>query len=93
MEQQFIRAWLAARSQAQALGIRLRPLAPEAAMAAAHRALGGSRESEGFGALLQCGHAELTLEALAVDRRFTALFSDDEANTALLRLLDAGHRF
>jgi hypothetical protein len=33
------------------------------------------------------------LEALAVDKRFTTLFSDDEANNALSRLLAAGYRF
>ena len=36
---------------------------------------------------------ELSLEALAVDKRFTALFTDEEANNALMRLLGAGHRF
>jgi hypothetical protein len=30
---------------------------------------------------------------LAVDKRFTTLFSDDEANNALSRLLAAGYRF
>ena len=36
-------------------------------------------------------HLELSLEALAVDKRFGALFSDEEANNALTRLLDAGY--
>ena len=31
-----------------------------------------------------------SLEALAIDKRFTALFTDEEANNALMRLLDAG---
>ena len=34
---------------------------------------------------------DLSLEALAVDKRFGALFSDEEANNALTRLLDAGY--
>ena len=34
---------------------------------------------------------ELSLEALAVDKRFGALFSDEEANNALTRLLNAGY--
>ena len=33
----------------------------------------------------------LALEALAVDKRFTTLFSDEEANEALTRLLEAGY--
>jgi hypothetical protein len=36
---------------------------------------------------------ELSLEALVVDKRFTALFTDEEANNALMRLLDAGYKF
>ena len=39
------------------------------------------------------GHLELSMEALVVDKRFTQLFSDEEANNALMRLLDAGYRF
>ena len=55
------------------------------------RCLSGRRLSDGFNALLACGHLELSLEALAVDKRFTQLFSDEEANNALTRLLDAGY--
>ena len=36
---------------------------------------------------------ELSLEALAVDKRFTTLFTDEEANEALTRLLEAGYKF
>ena len=59
MEEKFIAAWAAAREKALALGIRMRPVAPE--------------------------------DALATDRRFTALFTDEQANPALGRLLDAGY--
>lgn len=91
MEEKFIAAWLAARQQAQALGIRLRPVEKEAMLAYAHRQLTGNRCSEGFGQLETKGRLDLSLEALAVDKRFTGLFSDEEANQALTRLLETGY--
>lgn len=91
MEEKFIAAWLAARQQAQALGIRLRPVEKEDMLASAHRQLTGNRCSEGFGQLETKGRLELSLEALAVDKRFTGLFSDEEANQALTRLLETGY--
>ena len=33
---------------------------------------------------------DLSLEALATGKQFTALFTDEEANNALMRLLTAG---
>ncbi len=93
MEAQFIAAWEQARRQAQALGIRMRPVEPGQALTAARRILDGRRLSDGFSALAELGHLELSLEALAVDRRFTPLFTDDQANEALTRLLEAGYRF
>ena len=93
MEQKFIEAWFAARETAQRMGVRLRPMNPEDAMKNAHRALQGHRESDGFQILADKKHLELSLEALAVDKRFGALFSDEEANTALMRLLTAGYYF
>ena len=91
MEQKFIAAWLAARQQAQDMGIRLRPVAAEDVMKTAHRALSGHRESDGFSQLAAKGALQLSLEALAVDKRFTQLFTDEEANTALDRLMAAGY--
>ena len=91
MEEKFIAAWLAARQQAQALGIRLRPVEKEDMLASAHRQLTGNRCSEGFGQLGTKGRLDLSLEALAVDKRFTGLFSDEEANQALTRLLETGY--
>lgn len=91
MEEKFIAAWLAARQQAQALGIRLRPVEKEDMLASAHRQLTGNRCSEGFGQLETKGCLDLSLEALAVDKRFTGLFSDEEANQALTRLLETGY--
>ena len=90
MEEKFLLAAAAARTQAEALGIRIRPLAD---MTAAHKILSGHRESDGFFQLAAKGRLELSLEALAVQKQFTALFSDEEANNALTRLLDAGYRF
>ncbi len=100
MEEKFIAAWEDARKKASALGVRLRPMDPADAMrpvekedmlASAHRQLTGNRCSEGFGQLETKGRLDLSLEALAVDKRFTGLFSDEEANQALTRLLETGY--
>ena len=93
MEEKFVDAWFAAREKAQRMGVRLRPMEREDAMKQAHRCLQGHRESDGFNILADKRHLECTLEALAVDKRFTELFSDEEANTALERLLFAGYTF
>ena len=93
MEEKFIAAWMANREKATRIGVRLRPMEPADAMKTAHRALSGHRESDGFRILADKCHLELSLEALVVDKRFTALFTDEEANTALIRLLSAGYRF
>ena len=88
MEKKFIDAWQKARQQAEALGLRLRPM--ELTVQNARRSLSGNRVSDGFWALADLGRLDLTLEALVVKKPFTTLFSDREANTALQRLLDAG---
>lgn len=93
MEQRFVAAWANARQQAQMAGVRMRPVADSDAMKTAHRFLSGTRTSDGFDQLADKGLLKLSLEALVVDKRFTALFSDDEANEALTRLLTAGYRF
>ena len=93
MEQKFIAAWAANREKAQKLGVRMRPVADADAMRSAHRSLSGNRVSDGFNILADKRHLELSLEALVVDKRFTALFTDEEANEALQRLLGAGYRF
>lgn len=90
MEQKFLAQLEENRQKAAALGVRIRPVED---MKQAKRLLSGSRTSDGFGDLQRKGQLKLSLEALAVDKRFTALFTDEEANTALLRLLDAGYRF
>lgn len=93
MEERFIAAWMAKREAAMKIGVRFRPLEAADAMKTAHRYLSGHRESDGFRILADKGRLDLSLEALAVDKRFTALFTDEEANTALIRLLGAGYRF
>lgn len=93
MEEKFISAWAAAREKAAGLGVKVRPVAAEEAMKSAHRCLSGRRLSDGFNALKDKGHLELSLEAIAIDKRYTVLFTDEEANEALTRLLEAGYRF
>jgi len=93
MEQKFTAAWAANREKAAALGIRMRPVNPEDAIKNARRCLSGNRISDGFNALADKGRLDLSLEALVIDKRFTSLFTDEEANNALMRLLDAGYKF
>lgn len=88
MEEKFIAVWAANREKAESLGVRMRPIPAGEAMKTAHRALSGSRLSDGFNALREKHRLDLSLEALAVDKRFTTLFSDEEANEALTRLLE-----
>ena len=86
MEQKFIAAWESNRAAAALMGIRMRPLD----IKGAKRVLAGNRLSDGFNELKAKNALKLSLEALAVDKRFTELFSDEEANEALTRLLEAG---
>ena len=89
MEEKFIAAWEANRAAANLMGIRMRPLD----LKNAKRVLSGSRLSDGFNELASKGQLKLSLEALAIDKRFTSLFTDEEANEALSRLLEAGYHF
>ena len=91
MEEKFIAAWAKAREQAAKLGIRMRPVADADAMKTAKRCLSGHRESDGFFQLADKKRLDLCLEALAVQKGFTGLFTDEEANNALNRLLAAGY--
>ena len=90
MEEKFLQAVAAARAQAEKLGVRIRPVQE---MKDAHRCLSGHRESDGFWALADKKRLDLSLEAMAVKKQFTALFSDEEANNALDRLMNAGYTF
>lgn len=89
MEEKFIAAWENNRAAANLMGIRMRPLDAKGAK----RVLSGSRLSDGFNELKAKNALKLSLEALVIDKRFTALFTDEEANEALMRLLEAGYRF
>ena len=89
MEEKFIAAWEQNRAKAEILGVRMRPLD----LKSAKWVLSGSRLSDGFHALAAKGALKLSLEALAIDKRFTPLFTDEEANEALVRLLEAGYSF
>lgn len=91
MEEKFIAAWQKNREKALTLGVRMRPIEPERAVRTAQYLLSGNRSSDGFDALARKGALNLSLEALAVDPRFTALFTDDQATAALTRLLEAGY--
>ena len=55
MEEKFIAAWAAAREKALALGIRMRPVAPEDALKTARYLLDHNRCSDGFDALAARG--------------------------------------
>ena len=93
MEQKFAAAWSANRAAATLMGIRMRPVEENNAVKNAKRILSGNRLSDGFNELAQKGQLKLSLEALVIDKRFTSLFTDEEANEALSRLLEAGYRF
>ena len=92
MEEKFIAAWQSNRAAAALMGIRMRPI-DENALKNAKRILSGTRLSDGFNELAAKGQLKLSLEALVIDKRFTSLFTDEEANEALTRLLEAGYRF
>ena len=89
MEQKFIAAWENNRAAANLMGIRMRTLD----LKSAKRVLSGTRLSDGFNDLKTKEQLKLSLEALVIDKRFTGLFTDEEANEALMRLLEAGYKF
>ena len=90
MEEKFLDALASSREKAAQLGVRIRPVTD---IKDVRRCLSGHRESDGFFQLADQGRLDLSLEALAVKKQFTALFTDEEANTALERLLTAGYMF
>lgn len=92
MEAKFIAAWQKNRNAAAILGVRMRPVEADA-LKQAKRILSGNRLSDGFNDLAAQGQLKLSLEALVVSREFTPLFTDEEANEALTRLLEAGYGF
>ena len=93
MEKKFAAAWAQNREKAEVLGVKIRPVAEDEAVKTAKRTLSGNRLSDGFNQLQAKGQLKLSLEALVIDKRFTALFTDEEANEALMRLLEVGYTF
>ena len=89
MEEKFIAAFESNRAAANLMGVRMRSLD----LKGAKRVLSGNRLSDGFNLLQAKGQLNLSLEALVVDKRFTQLFTDEEANEALMRLLEVGYNF
>ncbi len=53
--------------------------------------IGRNRLSDGFAALQNAGHLELSLEALVIQGKYGALFTDDEVNFCLEVLMEAGY--
>lgn len=85
-------ARLDAAESAGAVQKRLRAQAERrGAAGAVAELLRKGRLSEGFEALSRAGKLELSVEALAVENRFAALFTDAEVNQALSALLEAGY--
>ena len=93
MEEKFLNALEKAVQEAQHLGVRIRPVDRSKALENARRCLAGNRDSEGFAGLQSKGRLDLTVEALAVKKAYTSLFTDEQVNNALMRLLDAGYKF
>ena len=91
MEQKFAAAWAENRAKAESMGIKMRPVEAADAVKTAKRILSGNRLSDGFQQLHAKDSLHLSLEALVVDKRYTALFTDEEANEALGRLLEVGY--
>lgn len=91
MEQKFAAAWAENRAKAESMGIKMRPVEATDAVKTAKRILSSNRLSDGFQQLHAKGSLHLSLEALVVDKRYTALFTDEEANEALGRLLEVGY--
>ena len=50
-----------------------------------------NRFSDGFDLLAEQGRLDLSMEALTVQGKFGALFTDDEINRCFERLCDAGY--
>lgn len=89
MEEKFILAWEKARLTAEGLGVRMRPVERAKALETARRILSGGRSSDGFQQLQKLQRLDLSLEALATQKAYTALFTDEQVNNALMLLLEA----
>lgn len=93
MEKKFAAAWAVNRAIAESLGVKMRNVEAADAVKTAKHILSGNRLSDGFNLLHAKGQLHLSLEALVVNKEYTALFTDEEANEALMRLLEVGYSF
>ena len=97
MEQKFTAAWRDACEKAQQLGVRckrtLDTLEKGDGVSHARRILSGSRPSDEFAALESLHRLDLSLEALVLRSAFGQLFTDEQVNRAIERLLQAGYSF
>lgn len=59
--------------------------------ACARRLLDRGRTSDGFAALADAGRLDLSLEALAAEGKYGALFTDDQVNACFAALCAAGY--
>lgn len=79
------------------LGIRTARVRKQAAehgtVSTVKRCLRGTQVSDGFRELTLKRRLNLSLEAQVLDRRWGTLFTDEEANEAIARLLEAGYQF
>lgn len=96
-EEGFAARWAKCWDEMDALGIRTartrKQAADHGALALAKRTLSGRSLSDGFADLQKQGRLDLSLEALAISSRFGSLFTDEEANEAISRLMEAGYHF
>lgn len=93
VEERFSRAWQKRLEQAEALGVpvkRTRALWERQAPLSAARGI-LRRGSDEFCSLEKLGRLDLSLEALVLTPDFGPLFTDQEANACLDRLLEAGY--
>ena len=93
MEAKFAAAWAANRAVAEKIGVKMRSVEDADALKTAKRILSGNRLCDGFNLQYAKGQQHLSLEALVVKKEYTALFTDEEANEALMRLLEVGYNF
>ncbi len=95
MEEKFKQAVIHASDEAQKLGLPgLKRLLAQAErhglVSAVKEHLRRRRVSDNFDELSQKGLLRLSVEALVCDKRFGALFTDEEADFCLAALLEAG---
>lgn len=97
LEESFARALEKAWTECDGLGVRTARVRKQSldhgVLSTAHRCLRGTQVSDGFRDLAGKGRLDLTLEAMVLDSRWGSLFTDEEANEALARLMEAGYQF